>query len=281
MKKYLIVFSAMITVALLAGCSKKTVKTDEKDFSSTYYLTNDTTKGKLLVELQVEIPSKFKNDTILRYIRSTVITNLFGEEYIKFSNDSVVNMFVADLKRDYVSDNLGFIQSLSGVEQKRTSIYNEHNYQGYSLLSDENIYTYGIDKYVFMGGAHGMETRFFFNFNLHTGKLITESDLFVKNYTLPLSELIKKRIVEESKEDKDDDPIISLEDTDYWTESIKPNGNFYITDESINYVFNPYEIAPYYMGETEVSLPFERLKGLMNDKNPIQYLITKHLLQLK
>jgi hypothetical protein len=70
-----------------------------------------------------------------------------------------------------------------------------------------------------------------------------------------------------------------LEDTDYWTDSIKPNGNFYITDESINYVFNPYEIAPYYMGQTEVSLPFSMIKGLLKPNSIIAYLVEKQAKQ--
>jgi hypothetical protein len=66
-----------------------------------------------------------------------------------------------------------------------------------------------------------------------------------------------------------------LDDTDFWTDSIKPNGNFYITDESINYIFNPYEIAPYYMGITEVSLPYDRLEDLLKPNSLIAYLVKK------
>ena len=66
---------------------------------------------------------------------------------------------------------------------------------------------------------------------------------------------------------------------DYWTDSIKPNGNFYITDESINYVFNPYEIAPYYMGQTEVTIPFSRIKDLLKPNSIIGYLVEKQAKQ--
>ncbi len=161
------------------------------------------------------------------------------------------------------------------------SFNNEHTLSGFSLFSDKNIYVYGIDRYVYMGGAHGLETRNYYNFDLKTGKLITEKDLFVDNYKDLLSDLIKIRIVEESRDSNDKTPILNLENTDYWTDSIKPNSNFYITDEGINYVFNPYEIAPYALGETEVSLPFERLKGILKPGNLIAYLVEKHEKQAK
>ena len=74
-------------------------------------------------------------------------------------------------------------------------------------------------------------------------------------------------------------PIITLEDTDFWVYAIKPNGNFYITDESINYVFNPYEIAPYSLGQTEVIIPFYKLKGILKPNNIISHLIDKQTIK--
>ena len=157
------------------------------------------------------------------------------------------------------------------------SFNNDHNIEGFSLLNDKKIYSYGIDRYVYMGGAHGLSNRTYFNFNLETGNLITEKDIFTDNSRGAISDLIKVRIIEESKEtyETGTPPIRDLDDTDFWTDSIKPNGNFYITDESINYVFNPYEIAPYYIGQTEVTLPFERIKKFLKPQNPIAYLVEK------
>ena len=124
-----------------------------------------------------------------------------------------------------------------------------------------------------MGGAHGLNTRNYFNFNLKNGKRITEADLYKPGFENALSELIKVRMIEERKENPELEPIERLEDSDYWVEAIKPNGNFYITDQSINYVFNPYEIGPYYMGQTEVTLPFARLSQILKPNGLIEYLV--------
>ena len=115
----------------------------------------------------------------------------------------------------------------------------------------------------------------YYNFNLKTGKLITENDLFLKNTVSKLTELIKLRIIEQCNEDKGIKPIKNLEKTDFWIDAIKPNGNFYITDESLNYVFNPYEIGPYYLGITEVQIPYERMKNILKPNATINYLIKK------
>jgi len=277
MKKQTIVllFSTLATL-LFFSCTQKTIKTEEKDFVKKYFLSNDTAKGALSVDIEVEIPVAFADKEVLKSIRTTIITNLFGEEYVLHSNDSLVLLFTRDLLSEYKENNESLLSELDSTN--RYSFDNEHVVSGFSLLNDKKIYVYGIDRYVYMGGAHGLETRNYYNFDLKTGKALTEKDLFKSNYESELSEIIKKRIVEEStemKETKETEPILSLEDTDFWADSIKPNGNFYITDESINYVFNPYEIAPYYMGQTEVTIPFNRLKNLLKPNSLINYLVDK------
>ncbi len=272
---YLIV--CVLISAVFVSCSQKTIKTEEKDLIKKYYLTSDTLKGALSVNIEVEIPVAFMDSNVLRKVRSTIISNLFGQEYVQVTNDSLLKFFYTELQADYKQNNEPLINVMDS--SNNYSFNNEHTLSGFSLLSDKKIYVYGIERYVDMGGAHGLETRNYYNFDLKTGLLITEKDLFKPNYQLELAELIKKRIVEDSKDNNDTEPILSIEDTDFWSDSIKPNGNFYITDEGINYVFNPYEIAPYYMGQTEVTLPYNRIKNLLISNSIVTYLVDKQLKQ--
>jgi len=275
-KQSIPLFICTLTSVLFFSCTQKTIKTEEKDLIIKYYLASDTSKGALNIDIEVELPVAFKDTAVLKLVRSTIISNLFGDEYIHRANDSIVKKFSAELYMDYKGNN----EPLLNVKDSANnySFNNEHTLSGFSLLSDKQLYVYGIERYVDMGGAHGLETRNYFNFDLKTGQLITENDLFKPNYKAKLAEIIKKQIVEESKESKDSkdtEPILSLEDTDFWTDSIKPNGNFYITDEGINYVFNPYEIAPYYMGQTEVTLHYNLIKDLLKHNSIVTYLVEK------
>jgi hypothetical protein len=275
-RQTIILLFSILATSLFLSCKQKTIKTEEKDFVKKYFLSNDTSKGALSVDIEVEIPVAFVNKDVLKSIRTNIISNLFGNDYISLTNDSLVMQFTNDLVIDYKENNGPLLNKMDS--SNIYSFNNEHVVTGFSLLSDKKIYVYGIERYVYMGGAHGLETRNYYNFDLKTGKIINEKDLFKPDYIPELSELIKKRIVEQSKEtkeSKDTEPILSLEDTDFWADSIKPNSNFYITDESINYVFNPYEIAPYYIGQTEVSIPFNRLKNILKPNSIIAYLVEK------
>ncbi|MBP1676228.1 MAG: hypothetical protein H6Q20_787 [Bacteroidetes bacterium] len=274
MKKIFIYLNIIAILAIaFSSCKQKTIRTIEKSLEQSFSLTSDTTKGSFRVNINVEIPVCYDDHAVLDSIRNSIISNLFGAEYVKFGNDSIVKVFVKDLITDYRITNISLLNQMDS-----STIYSfdyEHTLEGFSLLSDEVIYSYGINRYVFMGGAHGLNNVYYFVFNLKNGKKITENDLYITGYESKLSELIKQRIVEQSKEDTNVAPILNLEDTDYWIDAIKPNGNFYVTDESINYVFNPYEIAPYYIGQTEVVIPFNRLKGLLKADNILAYLINK------
>jgi len=262
-----------LAIISLVSCKQKTIRTIEKADIEKYYLAVDTSKGSLNLELNVEIPVCFDNKSILDTIRNTIISNLFGIEYIKYANDSIIQQFASDLKKEYILTNEPILNEMD--EKSLYSFNNEHILDGFSLLNDENIYSYGINRYVFMGGAHGLNTINYYNFNLKTGKLITENDLFLTNTVSKLTDLIKLRIIEQSNEDKGIKPIKNLEKTDFWIDAIKPNGNFYITDESLNYLFNPYEIGPYYLGITEVQIPYERMKNILKPNATINYLIKK------
>ena len=268
-----LLFTSLLIVTFFVSCKQKTIMTTENSHSEIYYLAADTAKGSLHLNLMVELPACYHNEIILDSIRNTLITNLFGSDYLQFGNDSILKVFAASLINEYKITYAPLLEQLDSTAFY--SFFNEHNLEGFSLLNDEKIYSYGINRYVFMGGAHGLTTLNYFNFDLKSGKQIMENDLFEAGFEETLTSLLKTRIVEQSNEDPNVETIISLDDTDYWVDAIKPNNNFYITDESLNYVFNPYEIAPYYMGITEVIIPFDRIKEILKKPSVIDYLIYK------
>jgi hypothetical protein len=264
-------FLSLFIILIFNSCKKNIVELTENNFSTRHFLSKDTTLGSIKIFIETEIPAKFKSKSVLDSIRTVIISSLYGNNYVKYPNDSLAQKFSEELINDYVLTNLPMVEKISN---KNAYSFNfEHELYGFSLLSDKFLFSYGISRYVCMGGAHGLSTRNFFNFDLNTGKLLTEADIFTENYDESLKELIKTRIVEQSVEDSTMIPISNLEDTDYWVDTIKPNGNFYITESSINYVFNPYDIAPYSLGETEVILPFDRLKDILKKNTVISHLI--------
>lgn len=239
------------------------------------YLTSDTTRGALRVDIAVEFPTEFSNKQILSKIKPQIITQLVGEKYLTFSDDSLLKEFVSELKAEYIANNEMVVNKLE--KTGFLVLNNSFSMEGFALLNDEHIFTYGILRDVDFGGNHPTRTRFFYNYNLKNGELILEDDLFKEGYEEQLTQLLREKVQQLSQEKEDMPTLLDFDNTRYNIEAIRPNGNFYINDEAICYVFNPYEIAPLnYAYETEVSLPYSSIKELLKKGNPIQYLVQQH-----
>jgi len=256
--------------------SSKTVLTENFSHTEKVYLSEeDTTLGALSIEMNIDLPISYRNKNILDNIKTILRTELFGDVFMYFPEDSLLNYYAAELGREYIDNNADFAKKLS--DDSRLAFNNSIILEGFALLNDENIFSYGISRFVDFGGAHPIKTRLFYNFNLKNGKVIFEDDIFEGEYQSELTEIIKNKLLQDNNENEGTPHLENLESSDFFLEEIKPNGNFYVNDESICFVFNPYEIAPYYVGETEVVLPYKLIHHLMKPKNPLEYLVTAAL----
>lgn len=280
-KKILLLTISILLVIFIAAylffkpTSPDNVQTELRSITDKQFLTEDTTRGALSIELSIEVPVAYTKSSILDKIKSGIYLQLVGEQYLTMPEDTILPSFVAALKTEYLNNNAFVADKISKTDF--LVLNNSFYMEGFSLLNDEHIFSYGILRDVDFGGNHPTRTRFFFNYNLKNGEQITEDDIFVPGYEEELTALLRAEVQRLSKENKDMPTIDSYENTSYTIEAIRPNGNFYINDEGICFVFNPYEIAPLsYAYEIEVMLSYQQLKTLMQENNPLQYLVLQH-----
>jgi len=100
-------------------------------------LSSDTTKGKINIDINVEIPVCYDNEIVLDLIRKEIISNLFGDNYINIPIDSVVQKFAVDLITEYKLNNGPLLEQMDSTILY--SFNNEHVLEGFSLLNDERI----------------------------------------------------------------------------------------------------------------------------------------------
>jgi hypothetical protein len=276
----LLLFSILLIVLLVTnffffqgrGTSVRTQLYSLVDFQP---LTDDPTHGILTIDLTIELPVKYKDKRVLDSISSQVITNIFGRSYINIPTDSLLRQFANELKSDYLESNILMVQKLDPTD---LLLFNySFSLEGFALMNDQNIFTYGIARNIDFGGNHPTQTRFFYNYDLSTGNLITEYDIFSPDSIHRLTQVLRDEIKRLSREDDTMPTIESYAGSVYDKSAIRPNGNFYINDQGICYVFNPYEIAPMsYAYETEVLLPYSLIEPMMLSNSPLQYLVQQH-----
>ena len=217
------------------------------------HIDNDSTKEGMKLHLEFAYPSGYANDTILGYVQNVFVhayaddsINLNPKEaFAKKEKECIEQALIyGDEAREDGPDFSGYFQSIV------TSVSDSSNIQNYITAKTQ------IEQYT--GGAHGMHNTEYFNIDTRTGDYITEEILFEPNKKADLTTLIKELLINRANS-KNDDAITLLD-----PESIAPNGNFYFSKEGIVYVYNTYEVAPYSDGLIEVTLPYDRVKTMIN-----------------
>ena len=255
-------FSIVIACALLVGCERNALQTAEFSNEQVCYLT-DAQEDSLTVSIHIEYPTAVGNPEVLKSIQSDLKHRLFGEAYIEMEPQQALDAYVAMLKTEYKQNNLPLKeewQKDNGDNEFAPICCEEQVLTGSVMGEVSGILSYCVERYVYTGGAHGSNFRQFVNYSLKTGELVEEEQLFTEGYQEPLTQLLLQYMVEQNDEIA---LIQDLHEAGYNVDDIHPNDNFYLAEEGITYVFNPYDIAPYALGETEILIPWSALQGIL------------------
>ncbi|NOX18763.1 MAG: DUF3298 and DUF4163 domain-containing protein [Chlorobi bacterium] len=191
-----------------------------------------------------------------------------------------LNSFVDTLKLKPLADFAGDAESdadLDTLSQRFFSEYREmiKEFDDYfipwQIAADiepvyvgENVVTVKSEMFLQTGGAHPNTFVNYYSFNLADGNQIKLSDVFKPGSENELNLTAEKLFREEKKIPSGE----SLKKLGYWFEGdkFKLNDNFGILKDGIVFHFNAYEIAPYAMGHTELTIPFKDIKKLLTEK---------------
>ena len=255
-------FSLLIACLLLVGCKRNALQTTSLSSEQVCYLT-DAQEDSLTVSIHIEYPTAIGKTNALNNIQRDLKHRLFGEAYIDMEPQQALDAYVAMLKTEYKINNLPLKEDWEkdNRDYEYAPICCEEQVLTGSVMGEvKGILSYCVERYVYTGGAPGSNFRQFVNYNLQTGEQIDEEQLFAENYQEPLTQLLLQYMVEQNDEIA---LIQDLQEAGYNVDDIHPNDNFYLAEEGITYVFNPYDIAPYALGETEILIPWSALQNIL------------------
>ena len=113
----------------------------------------------------------------------------------------------------------------------------------------------------FSGGAHGWSSLSYLNFDLVTGEPVKLSAI-LKEGALPRLTSIAEGYFRKVRENP---PAGSLSDAGFTFpgNQFKLNDNFGLSETSLFFTFNDYEIGPHTMGSTTIEIPLDEIRYLM------------------
>lgn len=126
-------------------------------------------------------------------------------------------------------------------------------------FQNEKIVSVVSNRYSYTGGAHGISSTVFLNFDASDGTLI-ERDALFSNLT-KLLQIAENEFKKQQNIASDE----RLNEKGFWFEddTFHLPQNVGITDKHLILFYNPYEIAPYIDGAFEVKIPIQEVKSFL------------------
>jgi hypothetical protein len=272
----------------IAGCSHQTrsvsdnpVQWDSIRTETIYHLLGDTENPNCNLQIKLLFPAGFDNREVPDAVRQYIVRSFFGEPYASLSPREAAERYAADYLNDYKELEKDFLEE----REHRHGHDRDHDHDAppaswfsyYEFFSNEIVYSknnllcYAVCCENYTGGAHGSHSRTCHILDLSTGQPVTEEDFFADGYQEKLAAILVDKIARQNRVSNAGE----LEDMGFFSiDEIYPNGNFTISDDGITYYFNEYEIAPYVVGITAVSIPYGEIKHLLRNSDSRIALLT-------
>lgn len=209
-------------------------------------------------------------------INAYLLSALFGKKYQQLSPQEAMEGYAKEYVTNYRADLEPMIQKDIDNHIDKDQLTAWYSYEQELKGSVETykgiLLTYRTYKNEYSGGPHGMYTTEFINLNLSTIQPILLDELFVEEYQETLTELLWYQLALDNGVETRDE----LEEMGYATTGeLAPTENFYISEDGITFYYNVYEIAPYSMGPTQITLSYDMLEYILNyDNKLVNELIT-------
>ncbi|MBQ8270413.1 MAG: DUF3298 domain-containing protein [Bacteroidaceae bacterium] len=138
-------------------------------------------------------------------------------------------------------------------------------FKAYYMLDSEavqgpgNIVCYTVNNEVYEGGAHPYHIISAVNFDATSGKEITLQDIFTAGCDSLLTERLTTRLTQQHKAAS----VQGLKEMGYSINEMFVTNNFAMEKDSIFFIYNEYEIAPYSCGNSRIGFKYDELKDIL------------------
>ena len=244
--KRLIPFAALLL--LVTGCRLTTVNyTDDQAIP-----LGEGRADSLILSVSLDYPVKGTGDEAIAAMTSGILNAAFDMEDIDpTSVHETAVRYEDNLKDEYFNENGEQPEGQGGLLswEDRINGYFSGKYKGYD--------SYMIEYYNFRGGPHGISTMTPLVFDRKTGQIVPEEEFFADGYRDPVAALIQAHLPEALENNEED--LAAL----FEPSLVGPNSLYELTADGVTWYYQPYDIAPYYLGVISVTVPWKELKSYL------------------
>ena len=240
MKKFL----PLLTVAVLAtGCQLKTATYCDEQAMPLAEGQADS----LILSVSIEHPVWGTTEEIIGKIDKGILSTAFDMEELPGTVEETALRYEDNLKDEYFNE-------YEGAEVDNSVRTWEDHVNGYFSGRHGHFLSYMVEYYGVRGGAHGSNTMTPIVFDRKTGDVVPEEAFFADGYREPVAALLQAHLPDALEGDQEALAAV------FEPGLLAPNGLYEVTKEGVTWYYQPYDIAPYYLGVISISVPWKELK---------------------
>lgn len=267
-------------IALISSCQQKrqdtTAKIQTETVDTTIYLVDTKPSPSFHISLTYDylVPHS-ANDTVTERINQAIIHFLLPKSAEGVKPELLAKNYIESAYENYRSD----VYSIYMADSKNHNFTTEDLPAWYNYNIDcslklwegrPGIYNCRQTLYMDTGGAHPNTMFTTLNIDRNTGKVLNHDDIFVPNTDPSIAKAILPYLIKETNRRLETDTITSIN-------GLRENGvlldgdltvsrQFLLEKDSITFIYNAYEIAPYVMGTFELSIPYTDIQRYLKLK---------------
>jgi len=266
---YMLIFSIGAIILFYSCTSDNTPSENKLKYEIVDYEKQskgcDTLRDDNCAKIKIEFPqiSSFESEMVKGKINKS-ITELFSQDFLGGAESA-----------DFETMMKGFIDEYESFTQEFPDAYQSWFIErtGEVKLNKGNFFSIDYLEYSYTGGAHPNTYVVFKNFDISNGEEIGLDEIIStekQNEFTKIGEAEFRKLKNLTAES-------DLGQAGFWFENNKfyLNDNFLITDSSLVFYYNNYEITAYAFGPTELEIPFSKIKKLITDESIISKLVQK------
>ena len=236
-------FPLAAALLLATGCCLKTATYSDDQAMPLGEGQNDS----LIMSVSIEYPVRGAGEEVLGKIGDGILSTAFDMEEHLGTVEETATRYEDNLKDEYFNE-------YEGVEVDNSVRTWEDRVNGYFSGRYGHFVSYMVEYYGFRGGAHGSNTMTPVVFDRKTGDIVPEEAFFADGYREPVAALIQAHLPDALEGDEEALAAV-FEPT-----LLGPNGLYEVTKDGVTWYYQPYDIAPYYLGVISISVPWKELK---------------------
>ena len=259
----------------ITSCGDKSVSLESYSVNKVMHVVAsdipDSAQTYFNISLSLVFPKNVASDSVAAKISKSIILEAYDDTtLLKLSPKAATDAFLAS-QMDGYKDEISFARQRrkefikNGENPPAFLLHNsELSLKTSSVYNDNGILSLRMEKSLYDGGAHSLPMIKLLSYSHKTGDRIFLEDIFQEGYESKVRDEIVAAIMRDKGFEAEEQMLMSGY---FGLGTLEPTQNFLLKEDTITFLYNPYEIGSYSLGCVEVPVALNAVSNVLRADN--------------